>query len=133
MRQLFSIGELAKATQTKIETIRYYERIELLPQPGRTSGNYRSYSEHHLGRLSFVRRARGLGFSIEQVKALLDLSDQRSRSCAKVDAMAKMHLQEVDKKLSDLKRLRRELNALIKQCHQGTIADCRIIEALGPQ
>ncbi len=133
MEQQFSIGELAKTTDTKVETIRYYERIGLLPEPGRTSGNYRSYSDEHLGRLSFVRRARDLGFSIEQVRALLGLSDQRDRSCATVDTIAREHLHEVDRKISDLKKLRRELDALIKQCDHGTIADCRIIEALGPR
>lgn len=133
MDQQFSIGDLAKATETKVETIRYYERIGLLPEPGRTSGNYRSYSDQHLGRLSFVRRARDLGFSIEQVRALLGLSDHRDRSCATVDAIAREHLDEVDRKISDLRKLRRELGALIKQCDHGTIADCRIIEALAPK
>jgi Cu(I)-responsive transcriptional regulator len=133
MDQQFSIGDLAKATETKVETIRYYERIGLLPEPGRTSGNYRSYSDQHLGRLSFVRRARDLGFSIEQVRALLGLSDQRDRSCATVDAIAREHLSEVDRKISDLRKLRRELGALIKQCDHGTVADCRIIEALAPK
>jgi len=133
MEQQFSIGELAKATDTKVETIRYYERIGLLPEPGRTSGNYRSYSDEHLGRLSFVRRARDLGFSIEQVRALLGLSDDRKRPCGTVDAIAREHLNEVDRKIADLRKLRRELNALITQCGHGTIADCRIIEALGPR
>jgi Cu(I)-responsive transcriptional regulator len=127
------IGELAKATGAKIETIRYYERVGLLPKPERTAGNYRSYSAAHLGRLSFVRRARDLGFSIEQVRALLGLSDQKDRSCATVDLIAREHLEEVDRKLSDLRKLRRELNALLAQCDHGTIADCRIIEALGPR
>ena len=72
-----SIGELAKRTRTKVETIRYYERIGLLPEPVRTMGNYRSYDGLQLGRLSFVRRARDLGFSLDQVRELLDLADQR--------------------------------------------------------
>ncbi len=76
------IGELGRATATKVETIRYYEQTGLLPAPERTSGNYRSYSEVHLVRLSFVRRARDLGFSIDQVRALLDLSDDRARDCS---------------------------------------------------
>src|SRR3546814_11032381 len=76
-----SIGDLAKATNTKVVTIRYYEKIGLLPAPDRTAGNYRSYSATHLGRLSFIRRARDLGFSIEQVRDLLGLSDQRDRPC----------------------------------------------------
>ncbi|MBZ8134079.1 helix-turn-helix domain-containing protein [Afifella sp. IM 167] len=128
----FSIGDLAKATKTKVVTIRYYERIGLLPEPERTAGNYRSYSAAHLGRLSFIRRARDLGFSIEQVRDLLSLSDQRDRSCEAVDAIACAHLTEVDRKIADLQALRRELGSIIDQCGCGTIAECRIIEALSP-
>ena len=74
-----NIGELARAAETKTETIRYYERIGLLPEPPRTAGNYRDYSAAHVSRLTFTRRARDLGFSIEQIRALLDLADQKKR------------------------------------------------------
>lgn len=133
MMSKYPIGELARATDTKVETIRYYERIGLLPEPERTAGNYRSYSPDDLGRLSFIRRARDLGFSIEQVRELLNLSDQKDRSCETVDIIAREHLDEVDRKISDLKILRRELGSLIRQCQHGTIADCRIIDALAPR
>ena len=113
VREDLSIGDLAKATDTKVETIRYYERISLLPAPERTSGNYRSYSATHLGHLSFIRRARDLGFSIEQVRDLLGLSDQRDRSCEAVDAIAREHLAEVKRKIRDLQALRRELGSII--------------------
>lgn len=129
---MLSIGELARATDTKVETVRYYERIDLLPKPGRTSGNYRAYGAVELGRLSFIRRARDLGFSIDQVRALLDLSDDRSRDCATIDEIAGAHLCEVDRKIADLTALRRELSALISSCAGGTVADCRIIDALAP-
>ncbi|WP_025031828.1 MerR family transcriptional regulator [Nitratireductor aquibiodomus] len=128
----FTIGDLAKATETKVVTIRYYERIGLLPEPERTAGNYRSYSASHLGRLSFIRRARDLGFAIEQVRDLLSLSDQRDRPCEAVDAIACEHLAEVERKIADLQALRRELGSIIDQCGCGTIAECRIIEALSP-
>jgi Cu(I)-responsive transcriptional regulator len=127
-----SIGDLAKATDTKVETIRYYERIGLLPKPARTRGNYRSYRPDQLRRLSFVRRARDLGFSLPQVRELLSLSDQRRRSCEAVDAIAREHLTEVDRKIADLAALRRELDSIISQCGHGTVANCRIIEALSP-
>lgn len=127
-----SIGDLGRATDTKVETIRYYERIGLLPEPGRTAGNYRIYSRQHLGRLSFIRRARELGFSIEQVSELLGLSDQQDRSCEAVDAIAREHLKAVERKIADLQSLRRELSSLISQCGCGTIAECRIIDALSP-
>jgi Cu(I)-responsive transcriptional regulator len=127
-----SIGNLAKATGTKVETIRYYERIGLLPAPGRTEGNYRSYDEGHLGRLSFIRRARDLGFPLDQVRDLLGLADQRDRSCEAVDVIARQHLAEVERKIADLTALRNELADVIGRCRHGTVAECRIIETLAP-
>ena len=128
-----TIGELGKATGTKVETIRYYERIGLLPKPPRTGGNYRAYGEAELGRLSFIRRARDLGFPLDQVRALLSLSDDRNRDCAAVDALARDHLAEVERKIADLSALRRELAALIASCSGGPVADCRIVDALAPR
>jgi DNA-binding transcriptional MerR regulator len=128
-----TIGQLADGTTTKVETIRYYERIGLLPAPARTAGNYRSYRGEHLNRLSFIRRARGLGFSLSQIRGLLGLADQRDLSCSSVDAIAREHLAEVDRKVADLIALRRELDSIISQCGHSTIAECRIIEALSPQ
>jgi DNA-binding transcriptional MerR regulator len=84
-----SIGDLARTTGTKVETIRYYERTGLLPPPPRTGGNYRAYRAEHLARLSFVRLARDLGFSLDQIRALLDLADKRERSCEAVDVIAR--------------------------------------------
>ncbi len=126
------IGDLARATNTKVETIRYYEQIGLLPAPARTSGNFRAYSANHLGRLSFIRRARDLGFTLHQVRDLLSLSDQKRQSCEAVDVIARQHLADVDRKIADLTALRDELSSLIEQCGCGTIADCRIIDALAP-
>ena len=127
-----TIGEMGKATNTKIETIRYYERIGLLPKPARTSSNYRDYGQAELGRLSFIRRSRDLGFSLDQVRTLLGLSDDRNRDCAGIDQVANQHLVEVDRKIADLRALRRELRDVIDSCDGGTVAECRIIEALGP-
>lgn len=125
------IGDLAKATRTKVETIRYYERIGLLPKPDRTSGNYRSYRAGHRARLAFIRRAREFGFSIGQIRGLLSLADHGERSCLQVDAIAREHLAEVDARIRALRSLRRELDAIIRKCDCGTVAHCRIIEALG--
>jgi Cu(I)-responsive transcriptional regulator len=127
-----NIGKLARAADTKAETIRYYERIGLLPEPPRTAGNYRDYSAAHVSRLTFTRRARDLGFTIEQIRALLDLADQKEQSCDAVDAIACEHLADVKRKLADLSALRRELESMIGQCRHGTIAECRILEALVP-
>src|SRR4051794_4141606 len=107
-----NIGELARVADTKAETIRYYERIGLLPSPPRTAGNYRDYSGEHVSRLTFTRRARDLGFSIEQIRALLNLADDEGRSCEAVDAIAREHLADVKRKLADLSALRRELDSL---------------------
>lgn len=131
--QKLRIGDLGRATSTKVETIRYYEQIGLLPAPSRTGGNFRAYTPQHLGRLSFIRRARDLGFTVDQVRELLGLSDQKHRSCNAVDAIAREHLADVDRKIAGLKALRAELNSIINQCSCGTIAECRIIEALAPR
>jgi len=128
----FAIGELGRLTDTKVETIHYYERIGLLPAPGRTAGNYRAYGPEHLNRLSFIRRSRDLGFSLDQVRALLDLSDDRNRSCEAIDVIAKEHLAEVGRRIADLRALRRELARMIDQCRCGSVAECQIIEALSP-
>lgn len=130
--EFLTIGELGRRTDTKVETIRYYERIGLLAAPSRTASNYRAYETDHLNRLSFIRRSRDLGFSLDQIRALLNLADQRDRSCNAVDAIAKEHRAEVDRKIADLHALRRELDSMIDQCSCGTVADCRIIEALSP-
>ena len=133
MATAFTIGHLARATDTKVETVRYYERIGLLAAPGRTQGNYRAYGSDALSRLSFIRRASDLGFSIDQIRDLLDLAGQAQGDCGSVDVMATEHLAEIDRKLADLTALRRELGALVSSCRGGTIAECRILEALAPR
>ena len=115
-----------------METIRFYEKSGILPSPARTDGNYRAYEPAHLRRLSFIRRARDLGFSLDQVKALLNLSDDRTRSCAAVDDIARQHRDEVERKIADLQALKTELDRIIDTCRCGTVADCRIIESLSP-
>jgi DNA-binding transcriptional MerR regulator len=127
------IGELAGATATTVETVRYYEKIGLLPPPARTSANYRAYGAEHLARLSFIRRARDLGFTLEAVRELLTLSDDKSQPCEAVDSIARVHLIEIDRKVSDLLALRSELDRVLGSCRQSTVADCLIIETLGPQ
>jgi len=129
---ILTIGHLARQTGTKVETIRFYEKNGLLPQPSRTGGNYRSYEQDHLNRLSFIRRARELGFSLDQIREFLNLADDRSQSCAAVDAIAKAHRKEVERKIEDLVALKSELDRMIDQCGCGLVADCRIIESLSP-
>jgi DNA-binding transcriptional MerR regulator len=126
------IGELGLATATKVETVRYYEKIGLLPPPARTAANYRAYGPDHLARLSFIRRARDLGFTLEAVRELLTLSDDKAQSCEAVDVMARAHLTEIDRKVADLRALRSELARVLGACGHGTVADCKIIETLAP-
>jgi Cu(I)-responsive transcriptional regulator len=130
--KILTIGRLARATGTNVETIRFYEKSGILPAPARTDGNYRSYDPAHLNRLSFVRRARDLGFSLDEVKALLKLSDDQNQSCAAVDNIAKKHRDEVERKIRDLEALKSELDRIIDECTCGTVAECRIIESLSP-
>ncbi|AZI36105.1 putative MerR family transcriptional regulator [Caenibius tardaugens NBRC 16725] len=126
------IGDLARLTGTRVETIRFYEKEGLISSQRRTSGNYRIYQQEHLNRLSFIRRSRDLGFTLGQVRTLLDLADDNSRSCAAVDEITRDQLQFVEQKIQDLNALKYELSNLLNQCRQGTIADCRIIDALAP-
>jgi Cu(I)-responsive transcriptional regulator len=130
--EILTIGHLARQTGTKVETIRFYEKTGLLPAPGRTVGNYRSYDPGHLNRLSFIRRARDLGFSIEQIRALLGLADDKDQPCEAIDAIARAHLEAVNRKIRDLQALRRELTRMVGQCRHETVAECRIIETLSP-
>lgn len=132
MSEKLTIGKLASATGTKVETIRYYEQIGLLAAPARSAGNYRTYEGEHLRRLSFIRRARDLGFSIDQVRELLGLADRREQSCMAVDVIANQHRDAITRKIADLTALASELDALIVSCSRNTVAECRIIEALGP-
>ena len=132
-KERISIGDLAKGTGTKVVTVRYYEQIGLLPVPSRTAGNYRTYSNEHMRRLRFIRRCRDLGFTLDQIRDLLRLSSQKDEECGEVDRITAQHLIEVEQKISDLKRLAKELRRLNNCCQgNGIIADCRIIEALSP-
>jgi MerR family mercuric resistance operon transcriptional regulator len=125
-----AIGQLSKHTGTNVETIRYYERVGLLAAPARSSGGYRLYRTEHLKRLNFVRRARALGFSIDEVRTLLRLADERRRPCSEVRKVAEAHLTDVRAKIADLRRMERVLQATIRQCAVGRSTDCPVIEAL---
>ncbi|SDD95489.1 MerR family transcriptional regulator [Belnapia rosea] len=131
-KSILTIGTLAKATGTNIETIRWYEKVGLLEAPDRTPGNYRAYTAAHLSRLSFIRRARDLGFSLDQIRTLLGIAEQQDQSCEAIDAIARGHLVDVNQKIAALQALGRELDSVIGQCRHGRVAECRIIEALAP-
>lgn len=124
------IGELAQATSTKAETIRYYEREGILPLADRTDSNYRDYSPEHLATLTFIRRARELGFSMAQVRQLLALSDRADKPCDNVDLMVRDQLAEVERKIADLVALRDELAQMLGSCEGERIGECRVVESL---
>jgi MerR family mercuric resistance operon transcriptional regulator len=125
-----AIGTLSKHTGTNVETIRYYERVRLLPTPARSAGGYRLYGTAHLKRLSFIRRARALGFSLEEVRTLLKLADERRRPCAEVRVVAEAHLDDVRAKIGDLKTMERVLKETVARCAKGKGSHCPVIEAL---
>ncbi len=124
------IGELARATGTKAETIRYYEREGILPAADRTDSNYRDYSDQHLASLTFVRRARELGFSIVQVRELLALSGHEDKPCKDVDKLVQSQLAEVERKIVDLSALRSELSQMLRSCQADRIGECHIVASL---
>src|SRR5437867_1270317 len=115
----FSIGKLSTQSGVSVETIRYYERVGLIAKPERSAGGYRLYRAADRDRLRFVRRARDLGFSLAEVRRLLDLADQRSRSCRRVHDIANQHLAEVRARVSDLRRMERVLAPWSKRALRG--------------
>ena len=127
---MLAIGTLGKRTGTKVQTIRYYEQIGLLPEPGRTEGGQRRYGDDDLDRLAFIRHARQLGFTLEAIRELLDLSDNPGRSCADVDRIAHRQLKEVEVRIARLEALRKELKRMLRECSRDTVSDCRVLEVL---
>ena len=130
MRESFSIGRLADLTGCRVVTIRYYEQIGILPEPDRSGGGHRVYDRSHLERLSFIRKARELGFPLEAVRSLLELAERRDdASCEAVDSIATARLAEVKAKIADLKALEGTLECLLSQCRHTTVDECLILDA----
>ncbi len=127
---LVPIGMLAKRAGSNIETIRFYEKIGVMPKPSRTEGGHRMYSPAHIERLIVIRRTRELGFTLEEVRALLRLSDGRETACSDVKAIAASHLTAIKDKIADLRAMEIVLATLIQQCEDGAGTDCPIIETL---
>ena len=127
-----TIGRLASAVEVGIDTVRFYERAGLLKKPPRTAAGYRLYAESDVARLRFIRRAKALGFSLEEIAELLRLNDGRGRR-GTVRALAERRVAEIEEKLSALTRMRDTLRHLVHQCHgDGPLAGCPIIEAVLP-
>ena len=126
-----TIGRLAALSGVNLETVRYYERIGLMPKPDRTNGGHRIYDRDHRRRLTFVRRARELGFGIEEIRALLALAEPQRRSCDEVRHLAAAHLDDVRAKIADLVRLETILAVTVRQCDgQTATPSCPVLDLL---
>jgi MerR family mercuric resistance operon transcriptional regulator len=128
--QHFSIGDLSKRTGVNIETIRYYEKIEIMPVPPRTRGGHRSYGAEHAKRLLFISRSRSLGFSLQEIRSLLGIADGHDITCAEVRKLTLRHAEEARRKIADLKKLERTLRDMAAQCHGNRVPDCPIVDTL---
>jgi DNA-binding transcriptional MerR regulator len=126
----FSIGRLAALTGVKVPTVRFYEQNGLVPSPRRTPGGQRRYDQQAVRRLNFIRHARDLGFSVEDIRQLLALSEQPTMSCESCIEIANHHLRQIEGKIARLRLIRSELKRMIEACDGGFVADCRILEAI---
>lgn len=125
-----SIGALSKLTNCNIETIRYYERINLMPAPPRSAGGQRVYDMPHVQRLTFIRRCRELGFSLDEIRGLLQLVEDDRYTCEDVKTITLDHLHDVQHKISDLQRLAGVLKGMADECADGRAPGCPIVDAL---
>ncbi|WP_435661623.1 MerR family transcriptional regulator [Leisingera caerulea] len=123
-------GELAKATGCNLETIRYYEKIGMMPDPPRTAAGHRIYGQSHIQRLRFILRARELGFAIDEIKGLLGLVDGGTQTCGEVKDLTERHLSDVRRKIADLRRIEKVLAATAAQCSGKDVPECPVLEAL---
>ena len=128
---MLTIGDLSRRTGVKVPTSRYYEQMGLLASPERSEGNQRRYGSRERERLSFIRHARDLGFSLEAIRDLLSLSDRPDQPCAAADAIATAQLAAVRARIARLTALEAALERMVAQCRNGSIAGCRVIEVLG--
>lgn len=127
-----TVGILASETGCNIETVRYYEKSGLMPEPSRSEGGHRLYSFDHVKRLTFIRRCRELGFSVKQVNGLLKMVDEPGHCCGEVKEKALAHAGEIQEKIEDLRQLEKVLLSMSEQCHadEYSAKDCPIIESL---
>lgn len=124
------IGDLARRTGTKVNTIRFYEDIGLLPRAVRTASGRRTYGSSDVRRLAFIRHGRALGFSIDEIRSLLGLAEQPERDCSEAAAIARRHLADIELRIARLTMLREALADVAITCEGGRAADCRVIEAI---
>ncbi len=124
------ISDAAAASGCHLETIRYYERVGLMPPPARTASGYRAYRPAEVERLRFISRGRELGFSLEEIRSLLRLDDDSKMSCGDVDVIARTHLADIRQRIDELHRMATELERVIAECAGGERGHCTILNAL---
>ena len=125
-----TIGALSARSGVNIETIRYYEKIGVMPSPTRSASGYRIYGPEHVRRLHFVRRGRELGFGLDELRGLLRLVDGHTYTCEEVHALTVEHLTDIRQKIADLRRLERVMSDMAAQCTRDQVPECPIIDAL---
>lgn len=131
---MFTIGTLSKNTDCPIETIRYYERIELLEKPFRTEGGHRLYDNKHQKRLMFILKTRQLGFTLEQARLFLEMSQDTEKTCDQALALVEQNIQGIERKLIELQTIQKKLSTLATRCKtccpNGKAIDCTIVDAI---
>jgi MerR family mercuric resistance operon transcriptional regulator len=125
-----SRGELSKKTGVNAETIRYYEKVGLINEPGRAANGYRVYGVTHLKNLSFIKRCRELGFTLKEIAALLALVDGGDYTCAEIRDHTITHLNDIDTKIRDLRKMQHTLRLMVSECEGGQLPDCPIVDCL---
>ena len=127
---LIKIGELSNKTGVHIETIRYYERLKLIPEPGRSEAGHRVYNEQHVKRLSFIRRCRNLDFSLKEIRFLLQAAEAENPSCQDVEIFSGKHLSLIQAKIKDLRAMEKTMKNLLSECQGNRTPGCPLIDVL---
>jgi MerR family transcriptional regulator, mercuric resistance operon regulatory protein len=127
---LITIGKLSARTGVNIETIRYYERIRLIPKPFRSEGGNRLYDMERVKRLAFIKRCRELGFPLDTIREFLNLVDKKNYTCAEIADISQHHLEDIRAKVRDLKRIENHMKDMLSQCNKNNTPDCAFIDIL---
>jgi len=127
---LITIGKLSKKTGVNIETVRYYEKIGLIPKPYRSEGGNRLYNTEQIKRLAFIKRCRELGFPLETIREFLRLVDEKSFTCAEIAGISQHHLEDIRAKIRDLKKIESHIKDMLSQCNKNNTPDCAFIDIL---
>jgi len=129
-KTLITIGKLSEKTGVNIETIRYYEKIRLIPKPARSEGGNRLYNVEQLKRLAFIKRCRELGFPLDTIRGFLKLVDEKNFTCAEIADISQHHLEDIRAKIRDLKKIESHMKDMLSQCNKNNMPDCAFIDIL---